>query len=123
MENTLNIELQNKSYEYGKAFENFIFNECIKLSNYKNNDYKFYFFRAKSGIEIDMIIERPGMPLALIEIKSSKKINENHVKSLNQVFKDFNKSQAFCFSQDVVSKKIDNVWCLPWQKGLKEIGF
>jgi uncharacterized protein len=122
LENTLNIEVQNKTYEFGKNFENFIFNECIKLNSYFNKDYKFFFFRTKAGVEIDMIIERPGMPLALIEIKSTKNISPVHVNSLNKASRAFESSEAFCFSLDENDKKIDNVWCLHWKKGLKEIG-
>lgn len=122
LQNTISIELQKKSFEYGKAFENFIINECLRFNSYFEKDYKFYFFRTKAGVEVDLLIERPGMPLALIEIKSASYVGEEHVSSLNKIFKDFKNSEAFCFSQETNSKKIDNVWCLNWRDGLKEIG-
>lgn len=122
LDNSLNLNLNNKTFEYGKAFENFIFNECIRLNSYLNKDYRFFFFRTKDGIEVDMLIERPGMPLALIEIKSSSNINESHLSSINKIFSSFKNAEAFCFSLDKTSKKINNVWSLYWQEGIKEIG-
>ena len=31
-------------------------------------------------------------------------------------------TEAYVFSCDPIEKKIDKVWFLPWEKGIKEIG-
>ena len=76
----------------------------------------------RMSIWIDLIIERPGMPKALIEITSSEKITERDTQALNHFYPDLGPAEAFCLSRDPHQKKIDAVWCLPWQEGLAKLG-
>jgi len=41
LERTLNLGLKEGTYAYGDAFEHFIIQEIIRLSNYGNNDWTF----------------------------------------------------------------------------------
>lgn len=124
LEGKLNLELSPKSFEYGILFEHFIINEVIRLNQYFRLDYKFYYLRTKDDIEIDLIIERPGLPFAFIEIKSTDNIHDSHVKNLSKLTNDFIKenkrssAEAYVFSNDLIAKKIDNVNCLHWKEGL-----
>jgi predicted AAA+ superfamily ATPase len=43
--------------------------------------------RTKEDLEIDFIIERPGMPLALIEVKSTENVQDQHLRGLKSVKK------------------------------------
>jgi hypothetical protein len=78
--------------------------------------------RTKDGVEIDLVIERPGLKRALIEIKSTQSVTEDDIRSLVHLGKDVAHSEAFCLSRDPHAKKIGAVACLPWQHGLSEIG-
>ena len=119
---TLNLEIQEGTYSFGDAFEHFIILEIIRLSNYNNNDWQFSYLRTKDQAEIDLIIDRPGMPTVLIEIKSAKYINKTDVISLNRFVNDFSSSEMFCISRDPNEKKIGAVWCLPWKQIFGRIG-
>lgn len=55
-------------------------------------------------------------------MKSIERVTEDDVRALQQLGKDIRNSEAFCFSLDPMSKKIGPVKCLPWQRGLEEIG-
>ena len=46
----------------------YIILEIVRLSNYKNNDWQFSYLLTKDNAEIDLIIDRPGLPEVLIEI-------------------------------------------------------
>lgn len=122
LENTLTVELKPQTYAYGLAFEHFVINEINRLQSYAKKDYRLSFLRTKDGVEIDLIIERPGLKRALIEIKSTERVNEEDVRSLQFLGKDISNSEAFCLSLDPTPKKIGDVLCLPWQQGLEEIG-
>ena len=122
LSNTISIELPKSGYGFGKLFESFIINECLRLNSYLRKQYKFFFLRTKSNAEIDLIIERPGMPLALIEIKASDNVSEYDLKNLISLGKDLKNSELFCFSQDENNRIINGVKCLHWEKGLEEIG-
>lgn len=122
LERTLTVELLPQTYAFGKAFEHFIIAEIIRLNSYLKKDYRFSYLRTKDNAEVDLIIERPGMPTALVEIKSAEKIKEQHIINLKRFGKDFEKCELFILSLDRVIKKINGVNVLHWIKGIEELG-
>ncbi len=122
LDRTLTLDIQEGTYAFGDAFEHYIILEIIRLSQYNNNDWSFSYLHTKDHAEIDLIIDRPGQPTALIEIKSKKYITKSDTNHLNRFFKDLPSSEAFCISRDPHKKKIGSVWCLPWKQALTKIG-
>ncbi len=122
LEGNLTVNLLKNSYGYGKAFEHFVITEIHRLNAYLEKDYRFSFLRTKDGAEIDMIIERPGLPIVLVEIKSTSQVDDRDVKTLKSFMGDFDPADGFCLSQDPHSKIIDGIKCLPWEEGVREIG-
>jgi predicted AAA+ superfamily ATPase len=122
LNNTLQVELLPQTYAFGVAFEHFVVNEINRLQSYGKKDYRLSYLRTKDGVEIDLVIERPGLKRALVEIKSTERVAEEDVRSLTQLGKDVPNSEAFCLSRDSTAKKIGAVSCFPWQQGLVEIG-
>ena len=93
-----------------------------RLCSYASNNYVFSYLQTKNDLEIDFIIERPGMPLALVEIKSTDNVRSDHLKSLLSLGKDIKNAELFCLSQDKKDRIIDGVRVLHWQRGLVELG-
>jgi len=116
----LRLPLQPSTSAYGEAFEHFIIVECIKLANYRQNEYKFSYLRTKDDIEIDLIVERPGRPLLLIEIKSSFGVNADQLTRFSKISKEFKNAEVVCFSQDTLTKKIGHIKVYPWREGIKK---
>ncbi|MBI2119912.1 MAG: ATP-binding protein [Elusimicrobia bacterium] len=119
---TLTVDLVPQTYAFGIAFEHFLINEIHRLANYRKKDYRFSYLRTKDGVEIDLIIERPALKRALVEIKSTDRIMPEDVRSLKTIASDIPNSEAFCLSLDPIAKKIEKVHCLPWFRGLEELG-
>ena len=122
LERSLTIGLMEGTYGFGRAFEHFIILEIIRLSQYQNKDWTFSYLQTKDNAEIDLIIDRPGMPTVLIDIKSTKQIKERDTLTLNRFAKDIKNSEQFCISRDEHEKKIGSVWCCPWQSAFTKIG-
>ncbi|MBI2082460.1 MAG: ATP-binding protein [Deltaproteobacteria bacterium] len=122
MERTLESSLTPGSYAYGLAFEHFVILEAYRLNSYHRKDFRFFYLRTKDDSEIDLIVERPGMPTALIEIKSTDHADERDTRTLERFLPDFKKAEAFCLSRDPWPKKIGSVSVLPWDQGLRELG-
>ena len=78
----------------------------MRLSSYRENDWAFSYLRTKDEAEIDLVIERPGMPVAILEIKSTRQIRERDVSALARFVPDFGKCEAFCLSRDPHPKKM-----------------
>ncbi len=110
------------NYGFGRLFEHFLILEMHRLNDYRKRDYRFSYLLTKDHAEIDLIVERPGLSTALVEIKSSERVDERDTKSLARFLPEFKKGEAYCLSRDPHPKKIDQVWALPWELGIKELG-
>ena len=122
LEGTLTQQVIPGTYGFGRAFEHFVILEAIRLNDYLQKDYRFYYLRTKDDAKIDLIIERPGLSPVLIEIKSTSLVTERHTKVLERFLKDFKRAALFCLSLDPKERKIGHVHVLPWDKGFVEIG-
>lgn len=117
---SLRIPMQVSTSAYGEAFEHFIILECLKLASYYQLDYRFSYLKTKDDAEIDLIVDRPGMPYLLIEIKSSQHVQAEQLRTLAKLAEDLGKAEAVCFSQDPYKKQYGIVTVYPWQEGLKQ---
>jgi predicted AAA+ superfamily ATPase len=122
LERTLKIPLEKRTSSYRKAFEHFIVLEIFRMCEYLKNDFRLSYLRTKDDAEIDLVIERPGRPDLLLEIKSIEKVGEDDVRTVSRFSKEWDKeAEGQVWSQDVVSKKINNVSCYDWREGFSKL--
>lgn len=115
----LSIPYEAGNSAYGNAFEHFIILECLKLCSYFFEEYRFSYLRTKDDVEVDLVVERPGQHLLLIEIKSTSHITKEAISSFWNLTKDFPDSEAVCLSNDPLEKKWGHVRAIYWLEGLK----
>ncbi|MCC6220973.1 MAG: ATP-binding protein [Deltaproteobacteria bacterium] len=120
MSNSLSIPLLPSSYSFGKAFEHFVILEAKRLNDYFKRDFRFYYYHV-DGNEIDLVVERPGRPLVLIEIKSSRHVDEAEVAKLSQISKAFREAEKRIFSLESTSRRKQDITIMPWNEGIKEL--
>jgi predicted AAA+ superfamily ATPase len=116
----LSIPLTPSTSSYGEAFENFIIVECMKLSSYANNEFRFSYLKTKDDSEVDLIVERPGKPLLMIEIKSASHVAEDDLRSFISLTNDFGECEAVCFSRDEHRKSYQHITVYPWKEGIQK---
>lgn len=109
------------TYHYGALFEQLVILEIYRLNHYLNLDYRLSYLRTKDGVEIDLIIDRPGGKTTLVEIKSTDHVKADDLRNLWSIGAGFRKADLYCFSLDPREKKIGSAVCLPWQKGIQEV--
>jgi predicted AAA+ superfamily ATPase len=119
---TLSFDIMPKTTLFGDAFEHFVISEIHRLSHYKRTDFRLSYIRTKDDAEIDLIIERPGRSVALVEIKSKDIVSSDDSKHLRAFASDFKNSELFVLSNDPTNHLKDNVHYYHWQEGLKRIG-
>lgn len=78
-------ELVAGSELYGKAFESWVFHELSAFRSYQGRDWDLAYWRLVSGIEVDFIV---GDMQAAIEVKSSERITDTHLKGLRSLTGD-----------------------------------
>jgi len=67
----------------GAIFESMVVTEVLKTRTNAGLPTDIYFWRDKTGHEVDLILEIPGQGLLPIEIKSGKTISKDYFKNLN----------------------------------------
>lgn len=118
----LTVEIRPQTSQYGYAFEQLVINEINRLQTYLRKDFRLSYLLTEAGVEIDLIVERPGQKRAAIEIKSTRELREQDIKNLITLGQDIPNCDLFCFSQDLTPKLINGVRCVHWLEGLTEIG-
>lgn len=104
---------------YGDLFEQFVILECIKLANYFKYEYRFSYLMTAAGVEIDLVVERPGQKTLFIEIKSNRHVQTEDLTALQKITSDFGNAEALCFSKDKRKKKLGEVMVFPWEEGVQ----
>lgn len=116
----LSIPLSQGTSAYGEAFEHFIITQVLQLISYFHPEYRASYLRTKDDSEIDLVIERPGQALLLIEIKSTTLVQEQQLRGLKAIATDLPDAQAICLSQDTFAKAYGQIRVYPWLEGLKK---
>lgn len=119
----IGINLVKGTYEYGALFEQFIILEMHRLNSYFSLDYRFSYLQTHNELEVDIVIERPAMPMAFVEIKSSESVTLEDVRGLISLKKDNPQHHYFCLSNDPYERIENGIQFLTWSTGLQEIGF
>ena len=119
---SLKSELREEIYAFGRFFEHFVISECIRLNEYSRQEFRFSYLQTKDGAEIDLVIDRPGQALALVEVKSARLVSEDDINKVTALARDLPGSEAFIFSREPRARKVGQVQILPWQDGSKGPG-
>lgn len=122
LQNTLTVDLLPHTLAYGMAFEHFVINEIRLRNSYLSRDFRLSYLRTKDDVEIDLILERPGRARALLEIKSTDRVTEDDVRSLQTLAASIPNSECYCLSRDPSPRRLGDVTCLPWHEGIRAVG-
>lgn len=120
LEGALNTSILPRTYAFGDAFEHLIILECHRLNDYLRKDFRFSYYRSQT-LEVDLVIERPGEKILLVEIKSSSLVDDVEINKLEVVSNAFPDCEALILSMETQARKSGKIEILPWKKGLQRI--
>jgi len=119
--NRLRVNLEENSYEFGRAFEHFMILEIIKLNHYHRLDLVLSFYRTERGAEVDCIIETPAGKTLAIEIKSSVNPTSIMLKGLYSFKEKVPAAKLILCCRVDRPQVMKGVTVLPWQEVLDYI--
>ncbi len=114
------IPLPGTSY-FGELFEQHVLCEIIHRNASLNLDLQFGYIRTDRDVEIDLVLQRPGKPLALIEIKSTTRVTEENTHALKLFLEDFPEAEFYLFSRDSTPQTFGRIQALPWFLGVEKL--
>ena len=104
---------------FGKSFEHYIFMELMNYKKYKNPEQNFYYWQTSSGYEVDFIC---GDMHTAIEVKSSNKIHQNHLKGLKALKEERKVKKMIVVCLEKESRIVDkDIHILPWRLFLEKL--
>ncbi len=118
----VNYELTPGSSEYGVAFEQLVICEIMRRISYLEFDLHFSYLATEGGSEIDLVITKGKRTLALVEIKSARRISiPDDLKHLRGFKDDFKKALHLCLYNGDIALEEDGIQVLPWLQGVERI--
>jgi predicted AAA+ superfamily ATPase len=109
--------LEMMSDTYGQAFEHFIALELRAYLSYRRLRFTLSYWQSQNHQEVDFII---GDRVA-IEVKSTAKVNDKHLKSLRLLMQENICKHYFLISADPVNRVVDGVTIIHWKDFLKRV--
>lgn len=103
---------------FGRAFEQFIFQEIIAHSHYSGLEYAISYWRTASGFEVDFIL---GDKEAALEVKGVSEVHSQHLRSVKAFKEEYNPKKTIVVSLDARPRDVDGIMILPWKKFLDDL--
>lgn len=101
-------------YNKGSLFESFIISEFIKRRYHEGKEHNCFFWRDKTGHEIDLIIDN-GNEISPIEIKSGQTVTNSYFKGINYWNKiSSSTKEGFIIYGGKEAQLRKNIKILPW---------
>lgn len=107
----------------GKSIEHFIMMELTAYLSYHRKREKIYYWRTKTGLEVDFII---GDAKIAIEVKIDQQVHKQDLKGLIAFCEEHPNTTALVVSQDAKKRKLDlengqSIMIIPWKIFLTEL--
>ncbi len=100
----------------GALFENMLVSEISKFITHSGSRLRLFYWREKSGHEIDLLIERDGELLPL-EIKSGKTIHSEHFRNLDYYRRLSGAAKCFLiYGGEESQKRSNGTEVINWRK-------
>ncbi len=104
----------------GAALEGLIAQHLRAWNSYSGDLCKLYFWRTKSGNEVDFVLYG-GDTFCAIEVKNTARIHSKSVNGLLAFKEDYPEAQTFLLYRGKERIKIKNILCIPCEEFLKNL--
>ena len=105
---------------YGAALEGLVLQHLKAWKDYGNQDVSLYYWRTKSGLEVDFIIYGENVFTAL-EVKSSSTIHPKDLRGLKAFRDDYPESSQVLLYRGIDRLEISGILCLPVEDFLMQL--
>ncbi len=101
----------------GRSLEHLIFLELIAYRSYMKKRFDIHYWRTKTGLEVDFIVD--GIP---IEVKISETVHKSDIKGLHAFCEEHSPQKAYVISLDPHPRQIDDhILILPCEEFLRRL--
>ena len=107
----------------GRLFEHLVYTQLVHSAAAFDDDVRVSTFRTEHGAEVDFIVERGG-DLFAIEVKASRTVAASDLRGLERFADYYGKPhRRMVWYLGKEPKRMGAVEILPWQHGLRALGW
>lgn len=103
---------------FGRALEHFVLMEILAHKSYRELGYPVYFWRTKSGLEVDFVL---GDAEVAIEVKGTTRVDSADLRSLRAFAADNRPRKAIVVCNEPAPRVHDAIELLPWRDFLARL--
>ncbi|MSU25394.1 MAG: DUF4143 domain-containing protein [Opitutus sp.] len=70
---------------FGQLLETFVYQELRRQASWTDGSHRFFHYRDKDQLEVDIVLERDGRSITGIEVKASSTVSERDFRGLNRL--------------------------------------
>jgi uncharacterized protein len=109
----------------GQFFETFVFQELQRHASWHPEPHRFFHFRDKDGVEVDIVIERGARGLAGVEVKAGATVTDADFRGLRKL--QSATGERFCggaviYDGESLTRFGEGLYAVPvsmlWEKGV-----
>lgn len=105
---------------HGLALETLVMQHLRAWLDYSKKDGELFFWRTKSGLEVDFIVYGE-IGFYAIEVKNSQKIKPEDLRGLNEFKKDYEACECILLYRGKEKLKKGNIYCIPVDNFLMDL--
>ena len=104
----------------GRRFEQLVITQLLAAIHYRRSDLQVCYWRTNHGAEVDLVLARGNVPVAAVEIKSSRHIASADLAGLRSFLQDNPGVPAFVLGIDVAERLMaGGVTVLDWREFIR----
>ena len=100
--------------EFGRAFEHFLLLEIIAARGYQEKEYPIEFWRTKSGLEVDFVLDRGAVAL---EVKG--RVRSGDLRPIRAFVEEFAPRRAIVVTAEADRRRVDGIDIMRYDEFLR----
>jgi len=104
----------------GMALEGLVAQHLRSWIDYQMTPYELYFWKTRSGLEVDFVIYGPSK-IQAIEVKNTKNLSSKDLNGLRAFKKDYPQSECLLLYRGKERLKQHDIWIVPCEEFLRNL--
>ncbi len=109
---------EERGVDFGKALEHFILMEISAYKSYSNSDFEINFWRTKSGLEVDFVLDRGRVA---VEIKGTNNVKNRDLRGIRAFMDEYSSKRNILVCNEKEKRIYDKIEIVPWSDFLREL--
>ena len=102
--------------EFGRAFEHFILLELVAARSYQEKDHRIEFWRTKSGLEVDFVLDR-----GTVAIEAKGRVRSEDLRPMRAFRDEFSPRRAIVVTAERDRRTVDGIEIIPYPEFLESL--